>query len=120
VIYFSPSITFAFASNTLLHRFSSFSGAETTLRTLFRAELVKDEDAPSVSQCTVEITRGRGVIALVSRVYGKSASTRVSGMSMTRESKKERKTERGRTTRVARRRSEWHKDEEINAALLRG
>lgn len=49
--HFSPLNSFAFASKVRLHRLSSLSGIDTTVRTVCRAVLVRDD--PSASLWTV-------------------------------------------------------------------
>lgn len=62
--HFSPStMTLAFASNVRFHRFSSFSGAATALRTLLSAEAVTDAFL-SESQCMGVNRRVNGDIVL--------------------------------------------------------
>lgn len=63
-------VTFAFASNVLLHRFSSFSGAATTLRTDLSAEAVMDVDdffSSAESAWMVGERRVNGFIGCASR-----------------------------------------------------
>lgn len=53
-------MTFAFASNNRLHRFSSLSGTATTFRTVLNADDAIDADFSSESEYTVEKRCGNG------------------------------------------------------------